>query len=218
MIGINAGAGMISGASLNSNTFIGSETGNYQSVGDGNFNILIGARTNLPFATGSYQLNIGNVIYGQNISGTIDTVSSGTTGIGTTSPFARFSIQANDGELNRILFIIASSTSSLNTTLYLVDNKGHHIYGGSTPTISSCGNNSTNIGNDNRGRITAGNGNVTSCTLSFSKTWNTPPVCVLTQESGTPRTFKISPSNSSVIITSSGSIGGDNIAYLCDGF
>lgn len=45
-------------------------------------------------------------------------------GVGTTSPFAKLSVQANNGDTNRYLFAIGSSTASATTTLFSVLNNG----------------------------------------------------------------------------------------------
>lgn len=45
-------------------------------------------------------------------------------GVGTTSPFAQLSIQANNGSTQKNLFAIGSSTQSATTTLFSVDNAG----------------------------------------------------------------------------------------------
>jgi trimeric autotransporter adhesin len=45
-------------------------------------------------------------------------------GIGTTSPFSKFAIHADDGETNTVLFLIASSTANATTTLFHVTNTG----------------------------------------------------------------------------------------------
>ena len=62
----------------------------------GSNNIVIGYNVNLPSATGSYQLNIGNLIFGTGINGTENAISSGKIGIGTAAPAARLHV-AGDG-------------------------------------------------------------------------------------------------------------------------
>lgn len=82
-IGYQAGgtntAGTISGT--HRNTFIGAFTAENIGVGASD-NIVIGYDIDLPSSTGTYQLVIGNLIYGTNISGSGTTVSSGGIGIG----------------------------------------------------------------------------------------------------------------------------------------
>jgi hypothetical protein len=219
ILGVNAASGIDDSGDvgLSWNTIIGYDAGDQGNL-SGDSNILIGARTYLPVSNGSNQLNLGNIFYGINISGIHFDISPGTSGIGTTTPLARFSIQANTGETNNELFIIASSTESENITLYSVNNVGHHIYGGVNPTISSCGSGPTNQGNDSRGRIIIGTGTVNSCTLTFANSWTNSPVCHITQESGTTTEILVTPSNTDIIITSIDSIDSNTFSYSCDGF
>jgi hypothetical protein len=54
-------------------------------------------------------------------------------GIGTTSPLAKLSIQANAGETNSYLFAVGSSTGAFaTTTLFTIDNTGTVNFGGGT--------------------------------------------------------------------------------------
>jgi hypothetical protein len=52
-------------------------------------------------------------------------------GLGTTSPFAKVAIHANNGEANSLLFEIASSTASATSSLFKIDNQGNTTIGGS---------------------------------------------------------------------------------------
>ncbi len=73
------------------NVYLGMQAGDNQTSGD--YNIIIGGHSiNLPSSTGSNQLNIGNLIYGTNVNGTADTLSTGNIGIGTTTPANKLSI------------------------------------------------------------------------------------------------------------------------------
>jgi hypothetical protein len=217
-IGINSGSGIANGSTLSHSTIIGANAASYQSVGSGEFNILIGAGTNLPNSNGSYQLNIGNVIYGKNISGIQYDISPGTIGVGTTSPLGRFSIQANDGETNTQLFVIASSTSSESITLYSIDNLGHHTYRGPTPTISSCGTGGSIQGNDSRGRIITGSSTGTSCVLVFANPWANAPICTVNQEVGGNKNILAVPSSTSTTFKSGSTLNNIVFTYSCDGF
>ncbi|MBI2610880.1 hypothetical protein HYW60_03020, partial [Candidatus Kaiserbacteria bacterium] len=60
--------------------------------------------------------------------------SSGNVGIGTTSPYAKLSVHALNGQTNTTLFAIASSTASATTTLFSVDNTGLTTIGDSSAT------------------------------------------------------------------------------------
>ena len=55
-------------------------------ITNGSKNIIIGFESDAPSTTASYQLNIGNIIYGTNIDGSGSTISSGNIGIGTNNP------------------------------------------------------------------------------------------------------------------------------------
>ena len=119
IIGTYAGKSVTTGSN---NIIIGSEAGD--AITSGSNNIVIGTNIDAPSNTASNQLNIANIIYGINNSGTGSTLSTGTIGIGTTSPFAKLSIHANNGQTTTSLFAIGSSTANSTTTLFTVTNDG----------------------------------------------------------------------------------------------
>lgn len=95
----------------------------------GSFNVNIGSWVNAPVAANTGQLNIGNVLYGTNLYSTGNVLSSyptvnGNIGIGSTTPFAKFSIHGNFGDTNSLLFDIASSSQGATSTLFSVNNIG----------------------------------------------------------------------------------------------
>jgi len=105
VMGYNAGYGTYN-TSYSSSTIIGYQAG-YSNRGSGNIligyqagdnittgnrNIIIGYDIDAPSSTASYQLNIGNIIFGTNIDGIGTTISSGNIGIGTTTPTAKLHI------------------------------------------------------------------------------------------------------------------------------
>ena len=61
---------------------------------------------------------------------------TGNVGIGTTSPYAKLSISANNSDTNTTLFAIASSTASATTTLFSVANTGNVTITGSAATCT----------------------------------------------------------------------------------
>jgi hypothetical protein len=75
------------------------------------------------------------VLYGNSSSNELFRITdTGYVGIGTTSPYTKLSIHANNGETNTSLFTIASSTASATTTLFTVLNNGNVGIGTSNPT------------------------------------------------------------------------------------
>ncbi|XLQ20371.1 MAG: tail fiber domain-containing protein [Candidatus Moraniibacteriota bacterium] len=64
-------------------------------ITSGSHNIMIGYDVDAPVATGSDQMNIGNIIYGTNIDGTGTTISSGNIGIGVIAPSQKLHINGN---------------------------------------------------------------------------------------------------------------------------
>jgi hypothetical protein len=123
------------------NTYLGYQAGFNVDTGWGN--LLIGASTtpnlvsgfnnliigNNVFATSSSasnSINIGNILFGTlpATSTVFQLPTSGSLGVGTSSPFAKFSIQSNNGDTATTLFAIGSSTASATSTLFSVSNTG----------------------------------------------------------------------------------------------
>jgi Chaperone of endosialidase/Domain of unknown function (DUF5011) len=116
---------------------------------------VIGTNVDPPSNIGSRQLNIGNLIYGTNVyDGTLAVqsstpVSNGTIGIGTTTPWARFSVADAAGGTTP-LFIISTSTSGFATsTALIVDQNGNVGIGTSSPTTALQVNGSITPNTDN---------------------------------------------------------------------
>ncbi|MFZ3043823.1 MAG: hypothetical protein WA058_01810 [Minisyncoccia bacterium] len=101
-------------------TFLGGYAG--QNSTSGNNNIAIGFNALLPSATASNQLNIGNMIFGANLAATSTSATSipastGTIGIGTTSPYALLSLSNSlNTTADTPLFAIASTTGGTSTS------------------------------------------------------------------------------------------------------
>ncbi|UPJ50383.1 tail fiber domain-containing protein [Bradyrhizobium sp. 200] len=112
-LGYQAGANLSNASDYN--TLIGFSAGNLITTGAGNIwigaasttsnsnvttgyaNIAIGNNIKLPSATGNYQLNIGNLIYGSSLDGTGTTLSTGSIGIGSTTPWRKFAVTGTVG-------------------------------------------------------------------------------------------------------------------------
>lgn len=99
-------AGLIHTTGSN-NTLIGYKTGD--TLTSGSNNIVLGYDIDVLNATGDNTLNIGNIIFGTNIDGTGSTLSTGKIGIGTTSPYAKLSV---DGEVVATNFTATSTTAT----------------------------------------------------------------------------------------------------------
>src|SRR6185312_15134328 len=138
----NTGIGFEAGQSISSgysNLMLGDSAGNITS---GNANIGIGASTYFQSLTGSQQLNIGNLIFG-NLPATTSAFqlpTSGTLGIGTSTPFGKFAISLNAGDTSFFnnAFTIASSTSGATTTLFNVSNTGSTTIANGVNITSGC--------------------------------------------------------------------------------
>jgi LysM repeat protein len=135
MVGFQSGINVTTGA--NNILIGGSPTAGNANLTTGSNNISIGHNISLPLATGSNQLNIQNILYGANNSGSAGTFSTGTVGVGATStPWARFSIAGSPGGTIP-LFTISSSTSGFATsTAFIVDKNGNVGIGTSSPTTA----------------------------------------------------------------------------------
>lgn len=88
-----------------------------------------------------------------------------------------------------------------------------NMQGVGTPTVSACGSGPSVSGSDALGIITVGSGVVTSCTLSFSKTYPWAPTCVLTPNS--VLAIGVAPTTSEFVASVLSTIGGGKIYYRC---
>lgn len=135
----------------NYNTSIGYKAGH--NITTASSTIIIGANVAAPSAIADGQLNIGNILYGTGLysGSTLSSAptSAGKIGIGTTSPYAKLSVQATAGD-STPLFAIASSTNGAGTTtaFYVAANgnvgigtaaPGSRLSVGSSFSVSSAG-------------------------------------------------------------------------------
>ncbi len=141
--GDNVFVGYLAGSNVQggyANILVGANTtfGNTIVNGAGN----VGVGNNLRFASDTNnQLNIGNLIFGSLPATSTGWVlpTSGTVGIGTTSPTSKFGIAANNGDTLTTLFQISSSTANSTSTLFSINNRGQVLIGGSAATTSTLG-------------------------------------------------------------------------------
>lgn len=195
---------------------LGSGTGNKIGVYDGGG----GAGFGFGVQSGIFQMfsqSVGDRVgigYGNSASFTETlSVKGATVGIGTSTPISTLSVKGTGGTN---LFTVASSTGA---KMFEVDSKGHIVYGGSTPTVSSCGTSPSLIGgNDVVGRIQVGSVVATSCTLTFAQAWTNPPVCDANVEGGLTVFTSASSTATALLITGASAITGDVITYQCHGY
>lgn len=198
--------------------------GEEQNTGGGNLttgggNILIGYNPVAPSVSSNLFLNIGNTLFGT-LSATstataLQLPTSGTFSIGSTSPFAKFSIQANNGDTLSTLFAIGSSTPTATTTLYAIDNVGHQYTSGTAPSIT--GGTSSVSGNDNNGTITVTGTALTSVTLTFANPWTSAPDCTESDNSTALTADITSISTTQVVFGFSIGINSGTVWYQCRG-
>ena len=84
---------------------------------------------------------------------------------------------------------------------------------GGVPTMGTCGTTPAVSGTDGAGVITQASGALTTCTLNFSVTYSTTPICTASALNNTT-VLTVSPTPSTLVITS-GTHAGTTLQYLC---
>lgn len=150
------------------NTIFGAGAGIGLTTG-GN-NILIGSGVDALASNSTRTLDIGNLLYGSGVyNGATPSsapVANPLLGIGTTTPFANFSIQANTADTNQTLFAIGSSTAAANTTLFAVNSIGSTTMG-NFGACSGANALNTNAAGTIVCGATSGGGSVTAVTAGY---------------------------------------------------
>jgi len=160
----------------------------------------------------------GSNVIGDQIEGVW--TNAGQLSVGSSSPFAQFTIATNPGADGRLttLFQIASSTASATTSLWRVDNIGHISASSTAPTLSSCGTNPFMTGDDSHGYVTVGSVAATGCTITFARAYLARPECTLSNESmSVVNAMTYTVSASAIVVTQTG-LTGDVLDYQCEGF
>lgn len=183
----NAGAGNVavgdSAGGLttgNRSIFVGLRAG--EGVTSGSGNIIIGSNVTLPTLTDSNVLNIGNILWGTGTYSGAPAISSSPVanakiGVGTSTPFAKLSVHALNGETTPTLFAVSSSTSSTIATLFSVNNIGSttlaSTFGGCSGTQAL---NTNANGTIVCGTVSSGSGTVTSIANGGGLNFSVSPI------------------------------------------
>lgn len=93
----------------------------------------------------------------------------------------------------------------------------HCDFGGSAPTVSSCGTSpGAPVGNDTRGHLTAGTGTVALCVLNFAATHGAAPDC-WAQDDTTLQTIKCNATTTQMSFAVTTTMASDKITWISFG-
>ncbi len=106
-VGYNSGYNTTGG----SNIMIGYQAGNNLVAGTNN--IIIGYDIDATSTTMTKGLNIGNLLFGTGLDGSATTLSTGNIGIGTTTPWAKFSVDSSSLGTSPALVVGSSTATSM---------------------------------------------------------------------------------------------------------
>lgn len=136
--------------------------------------------------------------------------------VGSSTPVADLTVQANNGDTNLQLFNVASSTATATTTAFLITNTGHIIASSTNPVLTSCGTGPTMVGDDTHGQITVGSA-ATGCTLTFQQPWSAAPTCIVSEQTvSLTNTLGYTISSTALTLSETG-LAGVKINYICEG-
>lgn len=143
---------------------------------------------------------------------TIGTMSSNGQQLSVNSSTTVNSVVYIGGSTNNPTFPLFTVASSSGVTYLQVDQWGHKITGGASPT---CGSGCTSVtGDDSTFRAITGTG-VTAVTVNFAHTYTTTPVCISADESGGTTVSDASSTPSSVTMNLSASLTTKSLAVIC---
>lgn len=167
-------------------------------------------------------------IYG--VSSGSGAVGAFNVGVGTSSPYSKFSVWGAGTGTGKTFTVINSASS---TKFEILDN-GNTAIGTTSalttltvngtitststpPAISSCGTSPTVVGNNNWGTITTG-ATATACTATFATAYPTFASCVISNQSmSVVNAMTYTVSKTAFTVTQTG-LGGAIINYKCDGY
>lgn len=139
--------------------------------------------------------------------------TTGGFGVGSSTPGATFAVEGTSTSPTLPIFSVASSS---NVTVFSIDAKGHEHFGGTAPTVSSCGTtpNGSVSGNDVIGDISTGGTSPTACTLTFARPY-TSVICVVTDDLQTSEVSVTATSTTAITMTMSAALTSHHIYYHC---
>lgn len=156
---------------------------------------------------------------------TVPNVVAGTSNTAGASPFAiigsRSTGSGTSGDIVLQTGGTGAAATAQNSAVTAMTIKGasqHVAFGGSAPTLSSCGGGSPALNaaaNDNAGIITTGT-TATSCTLTFKTAYSAAPACVFWDETAAVNLTSATKSASAVVLTLAAN-SGNLIDYICHG-
>jgi len=113
-----------------------------------------------------------------------------------------------------------SNTAPTTNTTGQMRTAGHHITGGTTPALGSCGGGTPSIsGSDDAGRIVAGTGTLTTCAIVFAVPFANTPSCVAADETNaTPLAIGIGAISTTGVTFRATSLTSVTLGYLCKGW
>ena len=117
-------------------------------------------------------------------------------------------------------FRINGGTLGIGTTSPVGDLSGRgHIQTGSVtvPKVNNCGTSPSIAGSDHVGRITIGDGVISSCVVAFSKAWTNNPSCFANDETAILLT-RVAATTTGMTLSVATAFQNDVVDYLCFGY